>query len=307
MTLAATVPSALWLGTLPVTPNNRNQLKIHLDAVAAAVDSLIAGTAFTGSLTIGSAQTYPTSQLGITYPNLRSDLPAFVVDQYYYDAGEWYDPIQVYGYNWRDGGRADVSEPSVTLQFEADDISETDDHLLACGINFQSIAGINTRPIYSFYVKATGVCDTSYTSRFHIFEDQADHTLVHMTYGSAHTIGIGIACNNNANFHVLGRNLWQNNLGSVTADGKFWDWCYGGINGTGDSLALRAPTDSYGAAEAVFQVTRSGANVTDFTLYQPLKLPNIATYADNAAAVSGGLAVGTVYQTAAGALRVVVA
>ena len=37
-----------------------------------------------------------------------------------------------------------------------------------------------------------------------------------------------------------------------------------------------------------------------------LAFENLATYADNATAVAGGLAVGSIYKTAAGALRVVV-
>jgi len=37
-----------------------------------------------------------------------------------------------------------------------------------------------------------------------------------------------------------------------------------------------------------------------------LALGNLATYADNSAAVAGGLAVGSIYKTSAGALRIVV-
>ena len=105
---------------------------------------------------------------------------------------------------------------------------------------------------------------------------------------------------------MLGRNLWESNLGTVTADGKFWDWVYGGTGGTGDHLAFRAVTDNYGAAEAVFQVNRTGSDVTSFALYPLLKLPNASSYADNAAAVSGGLVAGDVYKTATGELRIVV-
>ena len=44
----------------------------------------------------------------------------------------------------------------------------------------------------------------------------------------------------------------------------------------------------------------------DGKLGLPLAFENLATFADNSAAVSGGLAVGSVYKTSAGALRVVV-
>jgi len=72
-----------------------------------------------------------------------------------------------------------------------------------------------------------------------------------------------------------------------------------------------APPDAYNR-QYMAQVVRAFAvfvqqvNNPGDAIFTTLRLTSLPTYADNAAAVAGGLVEGDVYKTSAGALRIVV-
>ena len=301
MTIEA--PTALWLGTLPVTPNNRNQLATWIGHVT---DALNGTAAIANTLVIGQASAYPTGLELLRFPNLDGDITAnWGVWQRWFPTGfDRNDPMLFIGYNGHAANdRADLTEPGFFWQLESNDVAAGEEEipLLAGGMTIIRIDGTVTRPFYMSAIKSSGVSDLSFTNRYTIFTDQSDHTLLHLAYGSSVTVGVGTACNANANFHIKGSAniLWEHAAGA--ADNKFWDWCY-----SPGGLSLRAVNDAYGAAGVVFTITRSGATPTRIAFGATAVSATLADYASNAAAVSGGLAVGDLYQTS-GTVKVVTA
>lgn len=81
------------------------------------------------------------------------------------------------------------------------------------------------------------------------------------------------------------------------------------VNLTGDitQTGNNVQTGNYGLT-GIFTLEASGSMILSggFRAASTFMLTGLSTFADNAAAVAGGLAVNTVYKTAAGELRIVV-
>jgi len=291
-----TAPTGLWLSTLPVVPNNRNQLSTFLSDVATTINGFS-----------GTATTYPTGTNHMAFTSLDSTYPNWTISQYYFDHPHAsitrHDVLLTLGYNWiAPGQRVNNAEPAIFLQMETyDTAADGTTELVAGGWNYQHTNGTNVRPHYFSIIRSSGENHNSFTGAIHHFLAQDDTTtIVHMTRDGTVRVGIATQANANTNFHLKGKALFESGTGS--ANNKFWDFDYG----AGDTFAFRAVNDAYGAAGAVFTVARSGTTVSSFTLATLLKLSSISTYANNAAAVAGGLGVGSVYQTSSGELRIVV-
>ena len=303
--MTVTAPTAAYLSTLPVTPNNRNQLASFLSSVA---DLLNGTTANASTLLLGEASAYPTGLTHITFDNLDTSIAAnWHIAQGWFDTDlARNDTMFFVGYNFSNaGGRVDATEPAWGLQLESYDVSAlggAGDPLLAGHLTMITTSDTVVRPWSVSIIRSSNVSDMSFTNRYFIVNDQSDHSLIHAAYGSTANVGIGTIASSNANLHVkTGAStgiLWE--YGSGAADNKYWDWVF-----SAGAMYLRCVNDAYGAAGTVFTVARSGTTVSSFTLGTLLKVTT-STYANNAAAVTGGLAVGSVYKTATGELREVV-
>jgi len=93
----------------------------------------------------------------------------------------------------------------------------------------------------------------------------------------------------------------------ASTDEKVFTWVMSAGN-----LTLRSVNDS-GSADIALNILNTAGVVGEFEFKKNVKLEgasfsaaNIPTYADNASAASGGLAVGRVYKTATGELRIVI-
>lgn len=295
---AISAPTALYLSTLPVVPNNKNQLATWITAVT---DRLNGTTAVTETMTLGAAQTYPTGNTYFHMPNLDSAYPGWYLAQRYYDHAllARNDTLLTLGYNWDANEREDTNEPAWFLQLESYDASQDGvTPTVTGGFNYQHTDGVNTRPVYWFIRRDTGEADATFESRFSHFATVDTVTMLHLAEGA---VGVHTYCNASAQFHIKANVvLWESSAGS--ANNKYWDISCD----AGDTFNLRAVNDAYAAAGTVFSVSRSGATPTRFT-FGSLKISATLTdYANNAAAVSGGLAVGDLYQTS-GTVKVVTA
>jgi hypothetical protein len=72
--------------------------------------------------------------------------------------------------------------------------------------------------------------------------------------------------------------------------------------GNSDEYGIEVSTSGSGTANIAFNIKTAGTGKVK--LNNTLNVANVPTYADNAAAVTGGLAVGDVYKTAAGDLKI---
>lgn len=303
MTVSA-APTALYLGTLPVTPNNRNQLATWLDEVTTEVNALIAGTGITGSITLGAASASPTGLNHITFTNLDSTVTAdWGITQAWFTTGlARNDTMLFVGYNFStNAARSDQAEPAWGIQLESYDVSgDLVTPLLAGHLTMITEDDTVVRPWSASVNRLTNESDLAFTNRYFIVNDQDSHTLLHCAYGSSATVGIGTIANSNTNLHLKGKWLLESATGS--ANNKYWDIDYG----AGDSYIFRAVNDAYGAASAIFTVTRSGTTLTRFAFGTIKVSATLTDYANNAAAISGGLSTGDLYRTA-GAVMVVTA
>lgn len=87
----------------------------------------------------------------------------------------------------------------------------------------------------------------------------------------------------------------------AAADAKGWS-----VGPSSGSLIFRVFNDNGAAGENFLQVTRTGATVNYIEPLKKLRLTNTPTFANNAAAIAGGLGVNDVYKTSTGELRIVV-
>jgi len=87
----------------------------------------------------------------------------------------------------------------------------------------------------------------------------------------------------------------------AAADAKGWS-----VGPSSGSLIFRVFNDNGTAGENFLQVARTGATVDYIEPLKKLRLTNTPTFANNAAAIAGGLGVNDVYKTSTGELRIVV-
>lgn len=167
-----------------------------------------------------------------------------------------------------------------------------------------------------------------------------------VTYGASITgvaatgsLGWGYACYPDGNYTFAGGyNVWTDNLANYTIlYGRELSTDSNGDFGAGFGFqnALSAPygfaagrghtiADDYGAAvgkfseyttdeadDVLFQVGRGGSTASRSNAFAArtsgtLEAKHLSTYADNAAAISGGLVAGQIYKTSTGELRIVV-
>lgn len=103
---------------------------------------------------------------------------------------------------------------------------------------------------------------------------------------------------------VAGVMAWRirNNSASASAFSGF------GINASGNSWGMRMGSAAANSNTLEWAVDYFGSPVVKMALTTggTLRLPGLATYATNAAALSGGLAVNDVYKTATGEVRIVI-
>lgn len=322
MTLAA-APSALYLGTLPVTPNNRNQLKTWMDDVVTEVNAIGAGTGISAPITLGSdVAVGGFGQRMLLMNNIdgaaadgdgtRED---FTLHQRW-DTSTGPDTngrhnVQLglgYNVNLSTGGRNTLTEPSMQwcMETHVQGLTAAEAYTEA-GLIFWGTDGSQNRPFYVTADAVTAVADIGFKCRNYNFtsgwhDATEDDIILHLTatvVGGAR-VGVGLEANANVQFHVYGRQLWESRTGTV--NNKFWDIDYG----AGDSFIFRAVNDAFSAGGTIFTVTRSGATPTRFAFGAIKVSATLTDYANNAAAVSGGLAVGDLYQTS-GTVKVVTA
>lgn len=99
-----------------------------------------------------------------------------------------------------------------------------------------------------------------------------------------------------ANGQVPSLSLYESD---AVLDSKGWY-----INASGGVLYFRTYDDASTNNDIYAQVVRSGYNVSYFEFLKKLRLSNLSVYADNAAAISGGLSVGDIYRTSTGDIKV---
>jgi len=300
--MTVTAPTGLWLNTLPLVPNNKNQLATFLSDVATAVNAMAAGTA-----SYGTASAYPTGTVHMVWPNLDSDIDAnWGVTQSWFDNGlARKDTMLLIGYNFNAAqGRSDLTEPAFGLQMESQDVAS--DEVTPCfawHFSFLDTDDNLFRPITGF-IQLTGpdagVSDTSFVGRNQAFYGQGDTTtpIAHFAKpGAVHAVGIRCVANTNildtGGIHVKGVNAWENPTG--TANDTLWRWMW-----NGDTLQLETITDAIalGGRSIWFNRVAGVPKAVGMTLQ---------TFANNGLAAAGGLVIGELYQTAAGEVRVVVA
>ena len=85
----------------------------------------------------------------------------------------------------------------------------------------------------------------------------------------------------------------------AAADAKFWS-----IGASAGVLYFRTIADDSTSANIYLNINRTGTTPTSVQFPIKMRYTGAATYADNAAAIAGGLGVGDVYKTATGELRI---
>lgn len=210
-----------------------------------------------------------------------------------------------YNINKSTGGRDVLTEPAVSWTIESHVQGEDPDaDYVEAGLIFWGTDGSQQRP---FYVTARadnaegGIGFKSAHYHFTSGRDDAteDDTILHVTagVGNGAQVGVGVQCDPNVNFHVIGKVLQQSP--SALADEARWLV----HNGAGGTYVFAAANDAQSDSNPVWIYYRSGYVPTRAELYATLSLPEVGIHNDNAAAVAAGLAVGDIYSTATGEVR----
>ena len=285
--MTITAPSALWLGTLPVTPNNRNQLATWMSEVTTVCNAVTDDG-------LGLAQIdFPSSVTGSPW-TLDTDNSATFLGQV--------NPVMKWGYNVSDGGvRLNTADANIWWQLESN-YKEADRSSVETNLSMTATDGTYRR-LFIVQVDRDDPDDFCAAS-LAISADRA-FNLIRVSNGTAlftFTGGGTLVFSADGAQMQFGGALPHRLQSTAAQPFRFTTnakdvWMSEAVDGL--EFGSARDTNLYRSAASTLKTD-------DALIVGGALTVTTSTYADNAAADSGGLAVGSVYKTATGELRVVV-